>query len=84
MAELPVDLADGLNERLAKLLDVEGKIARALDALGPIAGRDVVLVDGDGPAGNCAASAPGCAARGRLRRRWGDRGSTPPTPRPMS
>jgi SAM-dependent methyltransferase len=46
MAELPVDLADGLNERLAKVLDVEGKIAAALDALGPIAGRDVVLLDG--------------------------------------
>ena len=46
MAELPVELADGLNERLATVLDVEGKIARALDALGPIADRDVLLLDG--------------------------------------
>jgi SAM-dependent methyltransferase len=45
MAELPVELDDGLNERLADVLDVEGKIARALDALGPIADRDVVLLD---------------------------------------
>ena len=46
MAELPIVLEDGLNERLARILDVEGKIVRALDALGPIAGRDVVLLDG--------------------------------------
>jgi methylmalonyl-CoA mutase cobalamin-binding subunit len=46
MAELPVDLADGLNERLTRALDAEGKIARALDALGPIADRDVLLLDG--------------------------------------
>jgi SAM-dependent methyltransferase len=46
MAELPVELEDGLNEHLAKVLDVEGKIARALDALGPIADRDVLLLDG--------------------------------------
>jgi SAM-dependent methyltransferase len=46
MAELPIVLEDGLTERLARILDVEGKIARALDVLGPIAGRDVVLLDG--------------------------------------
>ena len=46
MAELPVELDDALNERLANVLDVEGKIARALDALGPIADRDVLLLDG--------------------------------------
>jgi len=46
MAELPIELEGGLNERLAQILDVEGKIARALDALGPIAGRDVLLLDG--------------------------------------
>ncbi|MBI3749727.1 MAG: hypothetical protein HY262_12915 [Chloroflexi bacterium] len=46
MAELPVELPDGLNERLTRVLDVEGKIARALDALGPIADRDVLLLDG--------------------------------------
>lgn len=46
MAELPVELEAGLNDQLAKALDVEGKIARALDALGPIADRDVLLLDG--------------------------------------
>ena len=46
MAELPVELEDGLSERLTQVLDVEGKISRALDALGPIADRDVLLLDG--------------------------------------
>ncbi len=46
MSDLPIDPADpGLRERLAACLDVEGKIPRTLDALGPVAGRDVVLVD---------------------------------------
>lgn len=48
MADLPIDLAPGLSERLARVLDVEGKIPRALEALGPVRGRDVVLVDGAG------------------------------------
>jgi SAM-dependent methyltransferase len=46
VADLPVDLGAGLNERLARVLDVEGKILRALEALGPVGGRDVVVVDG--------------------------------------
>jgi SAM-dependent methyltransferase len=46
MAELPIELEDGLHERLTRILDVEGKIPRALDALGPIADRDVLLLDG--------------------------------------
>lgn len=46
MADLPFDLAPGLSEQLARVLDVEGKIPRALEALGPVADRDVVLVDG--------------------------------------
>jgi SAM-dependent methyltransferase len=46
MAELPVELDDGLSKRLTQVLDVEGKIARALDALGPIGDRDVLLLDG--------------------------------------
>ena len=45
MAELPIDLENGLGELLSRSLDVEGKIPRALDALGPIAGRDVLLLD---------------------------------------
>lgn len=45
MADLPIDLPDGVAERLARALDVEGKIPRALEALGPVGGRDVLLVD---------------------------------------
>ncbi len=48
VADLPIDLAPGLSERLARALDVEGKLPRALDALGPVRDRDVVLVDGAG------------------------------------
>jgi hypothetical protein len=49
MADLPFTPADpGLAARLFACLDVEGKIPRALEALGPLAGRDVLLVDGDG------------------------------------
>lgn len=45
MADLPVELSGGLGETLSRALDAEGKIPRALDALGPIRGRDVLLVD---------------------------------------
>lgn len=45
MADLPVELADELGHRLSRVLDVEGKIPRALEALGPVAGRDVLLLD---------------------------------------
>jgi len=45
VADLPVDLDTGLSEQLARVLDVEGKIPRALEALGPVGGRDVVVVD---------------------------------------
>lgn len=44
VSDLPVELDPPLSARLASAIDVEGKIPRALDALGPIAGRDVVLV----------------------------------------
>ena len=46
MADLPVDLDTGLSEQLARVLDVEGKILRAVETLGPVGGRDVVVVDG--------------------------------------
>lgn len=46
MADLPIDLRDGLAERLARALDVESKIPRTLEALGPVGGRDVLLLDG--------------------------------------
>jgi hypothetical protein len=37
----------GLHERLAAAIDREGKIPRALDALGPIADRRVVVLDAE-------------------------------------
>ncbi len=47
VADLPFQLPDpGLADLLARALDVEGKIPRALDSLGPLATRDVVLLDG--------------------------------------
>jgi hypothetical protein len=46
VADLPVDLGAGLTEQLARVLDVEGKILRAVETLGPVGGRDVVVVDG--------------------------------------
>lgn len=46
MADLPFELGTGLDEQLARVLDVEGKIPRAIEALGPVEGRDVVVVDG--------------------------------------
>jgi hypothetical protein len=46
VADLPFELTEPLSARLVSALDVEGKIPRALEALGPIAGRDVLLVDG--------------------------------------
>jgi SAM-dependent methyltransferase len=49
VSDLPLELpGPELSDLLARALDVEGKIPRAFEALGPIAGRDVVLVDGDG------------------------------------
>jgi hypothetical protein len=46
MADLPFALEPALGDALSRALDVEGKIPRALDALGPLAGRDVLLVGG--------------------------------------
>jgi len=45
VADLPFELGTGLDEQLARVLDVEGKIPRAIEALGPVEGRDVVVVD---------------------------------------
>jgi SAM-dependent methyltransferase len=41
-----LDLPSALGDTLSRALDVEGKLPRAIDALGPIAGRDVLLLDG--------------------------------------
>jgi hypothetical protein len=47
VADLPFDPANTeLAGRLLRSLDVEGKIPRALEALGPVGGRDVVLLGG--------------------------------------
>jgi hypothetical protein len=46
VADLPVELAEEVAARLLRSFDLEGKIPAALDALGPLRGRDVVLVDG--------------------------------------
>jgi hypothetical protein len=49
VSDLPLELpGPELTDQLTRALDAEGKIPRAFEALGPIAGRDVVLVDGDG------------------------------------
>ena len=75
MSDLPFTPADpGLAARLAACLDVEGKIPRALEALGPIADRDVLLVNGDssqraaqlGALGARVATTAGAADGGRL------------------
>jgi hypothetical protein len=46
VADLPFDFGDGLSERFVRVLDVEAKIPRTLEALGPVGGRDVLLLDG--------------------------------------
>lgn len=47
MSDLPIPLRPDLALRLASALDREAKIVRGLESLGPIAGRDVVLVDAE-------------------------------------
>jgi hypothetical protein len=44
VADLPVELDAPLATLLATALDPEGKIPRALEALGPVADRDVLVV----------------------------------------
>ncbi len=50
MSNLPFPLSPELAAQLTSALDVEGKIPRAVEALGPVAGRDVLLLDGAGSA----------------------------------
>ena len=45
MADLPFLLPAAHAERLAAAVDIEGKIVRALEALGPLAGRNVIVLD---------------------------------------
>lgn len=46
MADFPIGLPDELRDRLSRVVDVEGKLPRALETLGPVADRDVILLDG--------------------------------------
>lgn len=45
MSDLPVSLPPGLEPAFVAALDRPGKILAALDALGPIADRDVLVID---------------------------------------
>ena len=46
MCALPLDLPASAEPAFAAAFDRAGKLVRGLEALGPVAGRDVVLVDG--------------------------------------
>jgi hypothetical protein len=46
VSDLPVTLSDDLSARLRSALDRERKIDRALESLGPLTGRDVLVVGG--------------------------------------
>jgi hypothetical protein len=46
VADFPLDFPDGLSEPLLRVLDTDEKIPRALEALGPIADRDVLVIGG--------------------------------------
>jgi hypothetical protein len=48
MSDLPVALPGELERTLVRALDRAGKLVAALDALGPIADRDVLVVDASG------------------------------------
>ncbi len=45
VSDFPIDLPGDIVERYARAFDVEERIPRALDALGHLAGRDVLLLD---------------------------------------
>jgi len=47
VADFPFAIPDSLRDEVGTYADVEGKIPRALDRLGDLAGRDVVLFDAD-------------------------------------
>lgn len=63
MSVLPADLAGPLAERFVAAFDREGKIVRALEALGPVAGRTVLVVDGEGSPITAGLSASGATVR---------------------
>jgi SAM-dependent methyltransferase len=45
VADIPFELSEDLAQRLRSVMDVEGKIPRALDVLGPLASRRVGFLD---------------------------------------
>jgi hypothetical protein len=48
VADLPPALPGSLGEELARIVDVEGKIPAAINALAPVEARDVVVIASDG------------------------------------
>jgi SAM-dependent methyltransferase len=46
VSDLPLQLPEDVAARLRRAIDREGKILRGLETLGPLAGRDGVVVDG--------------------------------------
>jgi SAM-dependent methyltransferase len=82
VADLPIDFSGDLADRLLDALDREGKIARALETLGPIAERDLFVVDpADGvrsaELGRAGARLVGAAGERSRRRTAGREGSGP-------
>lgn len=63
MSFLPVDLAGPLVPRFLEAFDREGKIVRALEALGPVSGRTVLVVDGEGSPVTAGLQASGADVR---------------------
>jgi hypothetical protein len=63
VADLPIELPADLAVRLARALDVEGKIPAALEALGPVSQRDVAFVDTEAGAVLQAVAALGARTR---------------------
>ena len=62
--DLPLTPAEpALTSALAAVFDIEGKVGRALEALGPVTDRDVVLLDGDGGRRQAELEAMGATVR---------------------
>jgi hypothetical protein len=62
VSDLPFSVPASLAARIRTALDREGKLDRALEALGPIAGRDVVAID-PGPTERARWEAAGARVR---------------------
>lgn len=74
MPDLPFSIPESLRGTVLAALDREGKLDRALDALGPLAGRDVVALDpGDVQAARWSAAGARLTAVSSLTRDDGGR-----------